>query len=479
MTATFSLAIPQSLKKELFRHLFPGDGDEHGAIVSAGLVKTDHDVRLLARELVCAIDGKDYLSGKRGYRMLTGEFVTREIRRCRDQELCYLAIHNHAGSDRVGFSADDLRSHERGYPSLLDIMRGEPVGALVFARKAVAGDLWLDKGTRLSLSSADVIGSSIERLYPAPQPKPPGVDLSYDRQARLFGDAGQVLLRRVKVGVVGAGGVGALVVQYLARLGIGSIVVADPERIEPSNLPRIVEATRWDALAPLHDPRLPHWIRDFAQTHSRRKSEIMRRIVRRANPTIQFEGIAGDFTRSEVARRFLECDFIFLAADSFQARLVFNAIVHQYLIPGVQIGCKVPVDAESGDVGEVHAVARPVNPDSGCLWCNGLIPPGRLQEEAATIAERRAQRYVEEETVVAPSVITLNAAAVGLAVNDFLFSVTALRHDSDRSDHYIRVIPKRRELFRDEPRKDQDCLECGKGDKSRFARGDSFDLPTR
>ncbi|MCZ7579106.1 MAG: hypothetical protein M5U18_19515 [Dehalococcoidia bacterium] len=38
---------------------------------------------------------------------------------------------------------------------------------------------------------------------------------------RLFGDAGQALLSQLKVGVVGAGGAGSLVNEYLSRLGVG------------------------------------------------------------------------------------------------------------------------------------------------------------------------------------------------------------------------------------------------------------------
>jgi len=110
-----------------------------------------------------------------------------------------------------------------------------------------------------------------------------------------------------------------------------------------------------------------------------------------------------------VARRFADCDYLFLAADTNQARLVWNALVHQYLIPGHQVGVKVPVDPETGEVGEVFAVSRSVTPSSGCLWCNGLISSEGLQREAATASERRAQRYVDEPKVVAPSVITLNA----------------------------------------------------------------------
>ena len=53
----------------------------------------------------------------------------------------------------MAFSTVDLESHERGYPALLDIGRGVPVGALVYGRRSVAADVWLPDGTRRVLGS--------------------------------------------------------------------------------------------------------------------------------------------------------------------------------------------------------------------------------------------------------------------------------------------------------------------------------------
>ena len=63
-----------------------------------------------------------------------------------------------------------------------------------------------------------------------------------------------------------------------------------------------------------------------------------------------------------------------------RARLLFNAIVHQYLIPGVQVGAKVRVDRATGEVLDAFSVVRPVTSDSGCLLCSGLINSAKLQE---------------------------------------------------------------------------------------------------
>lgn len=473
----WTLTIPRHLADQLRAHLFPGDGDEHGAIVQAGMVRTTSGIRLLARDVVLARDGVDYVPGQRGYRMLTGKFVTQQAIRCRNEGLVYLAVHNHTGRDSVAFSEDDLASHRRGYPALLDVMRGRPVGALVFAENAVAGELWLSASEHLQLRVAHVLGPAIRLLYPAPPPPPPGRAAEYDRQARLFGDRGQDVLRGLTVGVIGAGGAGSLIVEFLARLGVGRIIVADPDRIELTNVPRVTGSTRSDAVPLLTAEGRPEWLRRIGRRFSTPKVRVMERLVRRATPRTVVEAIQGDFVDDHVARRFVHCDFLFLAADTMKARLVFNAIVHGYLIPGVQVGAKVPVDKVSGAVGDVFTVSRPVWPSRGCLWCNQLITAAGLQQEGETAAERRAQRYIDEAQVGAPSVITLNATAVAQAVNDFLFAFTGLTND-DAPLGYWRLMPRARRAVIDSPRRGGDCPFCSSATGSAFARGDQTPLPT-
>ena len=469
----WSLVIPEAMFGDLHRHLFPGDGDEHGAVIVAGVhQRPDGTVRLLARDLFLAKDGIDYVPGKRGYRMLKAEFIQRHISACNRERLAYLAIHNHGGSDSVGFSTDDIASHERGYPALLDVSDGNPVGALVFAKNAVAGDIWLPDRQRVVLDRAEIVGRRRHILYPAPPRLRTSVGNDiYDRQTRLFGDHGQEIFREATIGIVGLGGVGSIIVELLARLGVGHFVLIDPDRLDPTNIPRVLGARRRDVWWSLASPAAPQWMRRLALRFASRKVDIARRIIRQANPAARVRLIDRNVLEPKAAAALQVCDYIFLAADEMQARLLVNAIVHQFLVPGVQVGSKVTVAPER-QVTDIFSVVRPMRPGINCLWCNQLINPARLADEAKSRQERDGQRYVDDPDVVAPSVVTLNAVGASHACNDFLMYMTGLA-DKDGSLDFAHYDSRARKVLLATPRHDSNCPECGTTPDGRLAHGDT------
>jgi hypothetical protein len=475
----YELRMTEDQWSMLRGHLFPGDGDEHGAALLCGVARSDRATRLLVRDVVLARDGVDFVPGTRGYRLLTGEFVTRMIRRARDQKLVYIAVHNHGGTDSVGFSGPDLASHERGYPTLLRVSK-QAVGGLVFAQQAAAGDIWLPDGTRTDLRRAVVIGDRLDVLTPKLDTTEPVVAARFHRQSLMYGKAGQAILGEAKVAVVGAGGVGMLLVQALARLGVGHLVVVDPQRVDPTNLPRLPEATRLDGMEYIDRDGMPPLLRRAARRFAAQKVRVARRIARRGNPSITFEGIVGDVADDEVARRITDCDFICLAADTMLARDVVNQIAYQYLIPTLQVGSKVVIDKNTGNVLDVFGVVRTLGTAGGCLSCGDLIDPVRLSDESLGDPVQIAnQRYVDDPEVHAPSVITLNAMASGWAANDLMqymvglgrpragFRILRTMPVNDRSPH----------VTVQEATPDPTCYTCG-SDGVR-ACGDGRDLPTR
>lgn len=446
--------------RELQAHLFPGDGDEHGAVLGCGVVETSRERRLLVREVLPARDGRDYVASPRAYRMLTSDFVAEAADHCARRGMAYLAVHNHGGRGEVAFSTADLRSHERGYPALLDITRGGPVGALVFAEGAVAGDVWEPSG-RASVAKTVVLGARREVLHPRPRSGEATEPGTFDRQARLFGREGQGILRALKVGVVGAGGAGSMICQALAHLGVGELVVVDDDSVDGTNLPRVVGASPLDAASVE-----PNW-------SGTAKVEVARRLALTINPALRFHATRGSIVDEAAARGLVDCDLLFLAADSMQARHVVNAIAHQFLIPCFQVGAKVQV--ADGRVVDAFAVSRLVGPGGLCLWCEGLISSTRLAEEAYGPEERRAMQYVEG--VPQPSVITMNAMSTALALNDFLFMVTGLHATDDlapRRYHFLTREPVMERLT-----EGRSCRECVAGERGRRGAGNRIRLPLR
>jgi molybdopterin/thiamine biosynthesis adenylyltransferase len=434
----WSLTLTRQHWADLSEHLF-SDGGEHGAVLLAGTAPGPRGPRLLGRELILAADGADYVPGQYGYRALSTEFVRAAALRAADHGLAYLAIHNHAGQGQVTFSGTDMASHERGYPALRQLT-GQIAGGLVFTPYAAAGDLWLPDGTRASLAEVIIPTSNLIRMRPRPARATRAADDGrYDRQARLYGDLGQETLRRLRVAVVGLGGVGSIMVELLARLGVGHLVLIEDDLVDQdgTNLPRMVAAEPDDTGKP--------------------KTELAVRNARRANPDIDLTVISRRAEHPDAQAALTLCDWIFLAADGQAARHYTTKIANQYLIPATQAGVKIPVNSSTGDIGEIHAIIRLLLPGQGCMWCNNLIDPTKLAVDMLPVGQRQAARYVEEAP--APAVIALNAITASEAIDHFMLAVTGL-HYEDVNVAWTLHQPRARQRSSWAPRQDAACPWC-------------------
>jgi len=121
----------------------------------------------------------------------------------------------------------------------------------------------------------------------------------YTRQTVLgdVGASGQQRLAAASVLVVGAGGLGCPVLQYLAGAGVGRLMVVDHDAVEETNLHR-------QPLYAMHDV-------------GKAKAEAARAALLRFNPHIVVEAIVERLTPQNAAQLVAEADLIVDAADGF------------------------------------------------------------------------------------------------------------------------------------------------------------------
>ena len=128
----------------------------------------------------------------------------------------------------------------------------------------------------------------------------------YSRQILLkeIGTQGQAALARARVLVVGAGGLGSPVLQYLAGAGVGCLGIVDADTLDPSNLHR----------QPI-----------FAlQDSGAKKAELAQAAVKRINPAVQVELHALRLDANNALALIRSYDVVVDCSDNFLTKYLIN-----------------------------------------------------------------------------------------------------------------------------------------------------------
>jgi len=137
----------------------------------------------------------------------------------------------------------------------------------------------------------------------------------YDRQIMIkgLGEEGQEKLKRAKVFIAGAGGLGSPVSIYLTAVGVGTIRVVDHQRVELSNLNR----------------QVLHWDEDIGK----RKIDSALEKLGRINQSVKIEAMEEKITEANVSQLVAGFDLIVDAMDNLPTRYVLNKAAIENNIP--------------------------------------------------------------------------------------------------------------------------------------------------
>ncbi|AYN06275.1 MULTISPECIES: HesA/MoeB/ThiF family protein [unclassified Flavobacterium] len=130
--------------------------------------------------------------------------------------------------------------------------------------------------------------------------------LRYNRQMMLpeIGDIGQDKIKQAKVLVIGAGGLGCPILQYLATAGVGTIGIVDFDLIEIHNLHRQILYTE--------------------DTIGQAKTPTAKAVVKKLNPLITVVPFEEKLTLENAFNIIHDFDIVVDGSDNFGTRYLVN-----------------------------------------------------------------------------------------------------------------------------------------------------------
>lgn len=130
--------------------------------------------------------------------------------------------------------------------------------------------------------------------------------LRYSRQMQVpeIGESGQLKIKQARVLVIGAGGLGCPVLQYLAAVGVGNIGIVDFDKIELHNLHRQIL---------------------YTENHIDKSKVITAKsVLENFNPDITIQTFEEKLTLENASEIITNFDFIVDGTDNFTTRYIIN-----------------------------------------------------------------------------------------------------------------------------------------------------------
>jgi hypothetical protein len=444
----YSLTCMEQHFRTLTDHLFSGTGHEKAAYLLCGLSRTVAETRLLVREVVPVDEGDVLASSATGMKISSHSYL-RTIKKAHLTNASFVFVHTHPPNvpkhsvqddreEAALFATAYSRIHKPGcHASLVLSSPDRPVGRV-----------WLQDGSFHGIDVVRILGNRFRFYFGDDGPLP---DFAiFDRQIRAFGKDLQILLRRLVIGVVGAGGTGSSVSEQLIRLGAGHLVIADPQKLADSNVTRVYGSGISDA--------------------GKAKVALVAELAGRIGLGTQVDTIERSVTVESAIKEFRKCDVIFACTDDHWGRSLLNRLSIYYCIPVFDLGVKI--DSEHGVLQSAQGRVTTLMPGCACLFCRKRISAERIRLESMSPEEAAALRkdgYAPELPDPDPAVIPFTTAVSATAVADLLHRLTGFRGEDLNSTEVIHLFDANK-IGKNHTTADADCF-CS--DRSKWARGDS------
>ena len=248
----------------------------------------------------------------------------------------------------------------------------------------------------------------------------------YIRQETFYGigKEGQEMLAEARVAIIGAGALGSMAANNLARAGVGFIRLIDRDFVEESNLQRqmLYEEADVDGVTPKAEAAMAH--------------------LKKINSTIRYEAVVADANASTIDSMLEDVDLILDGTDNFETRFLINEACQKHKRSWIYTGTRGSVAMTKNFVYEE---------DQPCLRCMMSYDIAKDSPTCTT------EGILNSTTAIAASIQTTEAMKI-------LTGAESVREEMlyyDLWENKMRLIPVR---------KNPECPVCGYGQFSFYGK---------
>jgi molybdopterin/thiamine biosynthesis adenylyltransferase len=365
MTKSYSVAIPGTVNDQALAHLIRSDGQEDLCFATWRPSQGAERTTALIHSLILPREGERRVHGNASF---MPRYFERAVIEAATAGAGLAFFHSHPGPGWQDMSHDDIEA-EKGHAAAAQGATSLPlIGLTAGNDRAWSGRFWIKSAPsryeRQWCSSVRSVGSQLSVTFADHLIAPPKASSLLQRTTSAWGPERQGNLARVRIGIVGAGSVGSIIAEALARTGFSRISLIDFDTVEAVNLDRLLHAYRRDAAM------------------ARSKVETLARGLRKSATSGRFIVDAIEYSVAEETgfRAALDCDVLFSCVDRPWARSILNFIAYSHLIPVIDGGVMVKAHANRGLLAADWR-AHIAGPSRRCLECLEQYDPGLVAAE--------------------------------------------------------------------------------------------------
>jgi hypothetical protein len=399
----------------LKQHLLPADGREAVAVALCGRYHDSESEIILVHDLN-AIPHNECISREQDLLQWPTERIQPYFKKIGKADFALLKIHSHPGGYDNFSKTDDISDREffesvfgwaisdKPHASAVMLSDGKIFGRLFFSdlhhepinKIAIAGDTILQFASFNNNSHAEFALRTIQAFG----------ELTYRR------------LNQMTIGVVGCSGTGSPVIEQLVRLGVGKLVLIDPDVVEMKNLNRILNTTKEDA-----------------QKGKSKVLALIDSIEKIGLGTVVDGWQVNLYDDVDALKSLVKCDAIFGCMDSVDGRYLLNQLSSFYLIPYFDLGVKLEADGVGG-IDKICGSVHFLQPCRSSLITRGIYTTedvrasSQYRKDPEEFKQLRKNAYIKNVHVNSPAVISVNMHIASHAVNEFLNRIHPYKSES-------------------------------------------------